>query len=444
MKPGRVRLGLSVVLTFSVGLALAQDMRETERKLQQLRGELQQLGQERRRLEGERGEAARALREADEAIARSNRTLAETGAAITRDQARLAELEARSAQLEKTLVNQRQTLARLVRAAYLTGPESALKVMLSQDQIQQGQRDLVYYAALQRQRAAQIRQISEQLHQAKALEQEIAQHQSQLADARKKQQAALADVERLRRERAQLLGQIDSQYQDKREREQALGQDAAALERLLAQLREAAARAERERREAAARARREQEAQAAAARREQAAAAQRERNARRNSQSRSNATHPAQPANQPRTTTPATPRPAPISSAAPVAVGGAGWPLNGSLLAGFGGTMPDGARSSGLLIAAAAGAPVRAVADGQVVFAEWMSGYGLLCIIDHGNGYMSLYAHNDALMKETGSRVRRGDTIGTVGNSGGQGRPALYFELRRAGRPVNPNVWLRP
>ena len=96
-----------------------------------------------------------------------------------------------------------------------------------------------------------------------------------------------------------------------------------------------------------------------------------------------------------------------------------------------------------LLIAAAAGSAVRAVADGQVVFAEWMSGYGLLCIIDHGNGYMSLYAHNDALMKEAGSRVRRGDTIASVGNSGGQGRPALYFELRRAGRPVNPNVWLR-
>ena len=86
---------------------------------------------------------------------------------------------------------------------------------------------------------------------------------------------------------------------------------------------------------------------------------------------------------------------------------------------------------------------MRAVADGQVVFAEWMSGYGLLCIVDHGNGYMSLYAHNDALMKDVGARVARGDAVGSVGNSGGQGRPALYFELRRGGKPVNPSVWLR-
>ncbi|PJK06182.1 peptidase M23 [Lysobacteraceae bacterium NML71-0210] len=425
MKPTLARLGITALMTCVVGMALAQDLRQTERKLQQLRGELQQIGQERRRLEGERGEAARALRAADESIARSARALAQTREAISRDQAQLAELEARNAHLEARLANQRQQLARWVRAAYLTGPESALKVMLSQDQIQQGQRDLAYYGALQRQRAAQIRAISEQLDEARTLQQAIADKQARLAEARQKQQAELAEVEKQRSERAELLGKIDSQYQDKRSREQALGQDAAALEQLLAQLRATAARAERERREAAARARREQ---AAAERRAQQSAA-RGRNENRTTRPRPGATA-SRPAPRPATAIPAT-------------VGGAGWPLNGQLLAGFGGTMPDGARSSGLLIAAAAGSAVRAVADGQVVFAEWMSGYGLLCIIDHGNGYMSLYAHNDALMKEAGSRVRRGDTIASVGNSGGQGRPALYFELRRAGRPVNPNVWLR-
>ncbi|PJJ98501.1 peptidase M23 [Lysobacteraceae bacterium NML03-0222] len=425
MKPTLARLGITALMACVVGMALAQDLRQTERKLQQLRGELQQIGQERRRLEGERGEAARALRAADESIARSARALAQTREAISRDQAQLAELEARNAHLEARLANQRQQLARWVRAAYLTGPESALKVMLSQDQIQQGQRDLAYYGALQRQRAAQIRAVSEQLDEARTLQQVIADKQARLAEARQKQQAELAEVEKQRSERAELLGKIDSQYQDKRSREQALGQDAAALEQLLAQLRATAARAERERREAAARARREQ---AAAERRAQQSAA-RGRNENHTTRPRPGATA-SRPAPRPATATPAT-------------VGGAGWPLNGQLLAGFGGTMPDGARSSGLLIAAAAGSAVRAVADGQVVFAEWMSGYGLLCIIDHGNGYMSLYAHNDALMKEAGSRVRRGDTIASVGNSGGQGRPALYFELRRAGRPVNPNVWLR-
>jgi septal ring factor EnvC (AmiA/AmiB activator) len=113
------------------------------------------------------------------------------------------------------------------------------------------------------------------------------------------------------------------------------------------------------------------------------------------------------------------------------------------LVARFGGTLPDGRRSSGLLIAAAAGTPVHAVADGRVVFAEWMSGYGLICIVDHGNGNMSLYAYNDALLRDVGDEVHRGDPVASVGNSGGQGRPALYFELRRQGSPVDPAAWLR-
>ena len=91
---------------------------------------------------------------------------------------------------------------------------------------------------------------------------------------------------------------------------------------------------------------------------------------------------------------------------------------------------------------ASAGTTVKAAADGTVVYAEWMSGFGLILIIDHGNGYMSLYAHNDALLRDAGDRVRRGDPVSTVGSSGGHGRPALYFELRRNGEPVNPGSWL--
>ncbi|HSR64183.1 MAG TPA: peptidoglycan DD-metalloendopeptidase family protein, partial [Xanthomonadaceae bacterium] len=117
--------------------------------------------------------------------------------------------------------------------------------------------------------------------------------------------------------------------------------------------------------------------------------------------------------------------------------------LSGQLLAGYGGTLPDGGRSSGVLIAAPAGSTVRAVADGKVVFADWMNGYGLILIVDHGNGTMSLYAHNEALLRDVGSTVRRGDPVASVGNSGGQGRPALYFELRRNGQPVDPGSWLQ-
>ena len=418
-------LALALCCTLLAGVATAQNQGETERKLRELRKELKEIGNQRRKLEGQRGDATRAVRDADEAVGRSTRALNETRAAIGREQTALGTLQQQREQLAASLVGQREVLGRLVRASYMTGTDAPLKVMLSQDQVAKGNRDLAYYAALQRDRAARIRDISARLAELQAVETAIGQKQTLLAAAQQRQQSELADVARLREQRASVLAQVDKQYQDKASREKVIGQDARALERVLAQLRAAAAKAERARRAAEAR-----------AKREEAARAKRDAAASRNTGTRSRVTTPSRSRStpSPRTT---------VASAAPVAVGGAGWPLAGSLLAGFGGTMPDGSASSGLLIGAAAGTPVRAVADGQVVFAEWMSGYGLLCIVDHGNGYMSLYAHNDALMKDVGARVSRGDAVGSVGNSGGQGRPALYFELRRAGKPVNPSVWLR-
>jgi septal ring factor EnvC (AmiA/AmiB activator) len=194
------------------------------------------------------------------------------------------------------------------------------------------------------------------------------------------------------------VAQLDKRYRDRNAKEKALGRDVKSLERLLTRLRAAAARAAKERE-----------------------AAKASRNA-----GSTGARSPARAA-----------------TAAPITVGGLGWPASGALLAGYGGTMPDGRSSEGVLIGAPAGSAVRAVADGQVVYAEWMTGYGLLLIVDHGNGYMSLYAHNDALLKDAGDAVKRGDAVGSVGSSGGQGRPTLYFELRRNGQPVNPNTWLQ-
>ena len=133
-----------------------------------------------------------------------------------------------------------------------------------------------------------------------------------------------------------------------------------------------------------------------------------------------------------------------VASAPPVQVGGLGWPLSGTLLAGFGGTHARRPRQHRHADRARPPArTVKAVADGSVVFAEWMTGYGMILIVDHGNGYMSLYAHNDALLRDAGDRVKRGDAVASVGNSGGQGRPALYFELRRNGQPVDPRTWLQ-
>lgn len=124
----------------------------------------------------------------------------------------------------------------------------------------------------------------------------------------------------------------------------------------------------------------------------------------------------------------------------PPAGEGAGWPVNGRILAEFG-AQRDGGRWDGVLIGAPEGSPVRAVSSGQVVYSDWLRGYGLLSIVDHGNGYMSLYAFNQTLYKSVGEQVMKGDILALVGNSGGNESPGLYFGLRQNGRPVDPLVW---
>ena len=101
------------------------------------------------------------------------------------------------------------------------------------------------------------------------------------------------------------------------------------------------------------------------------------------------------------------------------------------------------AKWDGVMISAAAGSQVHAVHGGRVVFADWLRGAGLLVILDHGNGYLSLYGHNQTLLKSAGDVVKAGESISTVGNSGGQDTPALYFAIRQQGRPSDPAQWCR-
>jgi septal ring factor EnvC (AmiA/AmiB activator) len=395
--------GIALVALLAGGATQAQSTGDTQRKLEKVKRELKDVSAQRRRTEGQRGDASRALHAADEQIGRSTRELKDTQARIARGEAELADLQARRTALQSSLDQRRAELATLLRAAYTVGDDAPLKLMLAQDRVADANRMLAYYGYLQRERVQRIDALGAELDEVRRVEARIVAARRNLESARSRQAAQLAQLDHDRRERAALVAQLDRKVQDQRGREQKLGRDAKALERVLERLRAAAARAERERREAAERAAR--------------AAEQAKREGK--------------------------PVPKPYANATPIRVGGLGWPLSGDLISRFGGTLPDGRRSSGLLIAASAGTPVRAVADGRVVFAEWMSGYGLICIVDHGHGDMSLYAYNEALLRNVGDDVHRGDPVASVGNSGGLGRPALYFELRRNGDPVDPAAWLR-
>ena len=410
--------GLLLALALlTVGPAPAQSSREAERKLQKLRSELKGVAQERRHLEGQRGQASRQLRDADEKVARTGRVLAQTETALQREARAMAELQAKRDALRAGLQAQRRELASLLRAAYRIGNNAPLKLLLSQDRVADANRSLAYHRYLQRERAQRIQALTTDLNDLHSVEAQIIERRKALEGSRQQQKQQVAALADDRRERAATVASLDERYKDRSEREKALGQDAKALETLLANLRAAAARAEAERRAAARRAAAEK---AAAEKAEKAAAA--------------SGTRPP-----PRAT-----RTPPVVASAPAPkVGGLGWPLSGNLLARYGGKLPDGRNSSGVLIGAPAGSTITAVADGTVVFSDWMTGYGMILIVDHGNGYMSLYAHNDTLLRDAGATVKKGEAVAKVGNSGGQGVTALYFELRRNGQPVDPGGWLQ-
>lgn len=119
------------------------------------------------------------------------------------------------------------------------------------------------------------------------------------------------------------------------------------------------------------------------------------------------------------------------------------WPVSGKIEARYGTSRAGAIKWDGMVVSTARGAQVRSVYHGRIAYADWLPGLGLLVIVDHGNGYLSLYGHNDQIFKAAGERVTAGDVIAAAGDSGGRSSPGLYFEIRRQGKPVDPRPWFR-
>lgn len=387
MKCERLRYALFFALLTGFVAAAAQerpkDIGSAQKQLEGLRREIRQISQQQQRIEGERSSALKQLRASDGKVAGTTKALQGTRTRLQEQRLRLRELQQREQVLAVQRERQQAMLAQLVRSRHRVGEAPALKVLLSGDDIAAAQRKLHYLKQLRSAQQQQLTLLIAQQEEIRRLREEILRSETDLQRAQREQEEALAKLDAERRERSRLLSSLDSEYQDRQKRLKALGRDEKALQSLLAQLRRAAVR---------------------------------------------NAAPPPKPGNAKTQPAPRTFTPRAQS----------GLPLPGTLLATYGGNLPDGHRSNGWLIGAPAGSTVKAVAAGRVVYADWLKGYGLLLIIDHGSGWMSLYAFNDALLKEVGDAVREGEAVSTVGTSGGQATPALYFELRRNGQPQDP------
>lgn len=369
----------------------AQRAAVAQKQLSETRARIKTLAEQQRRLESERGAATKALREADGMVSGSQRSLHQIEQQISEQEQALEKLQQRQLTLENGLSRQRAELATLIRSAYALGKHEQLKLLLEQDRMSDLARVLAYHRYFQRDRQQRITGINAELQELAGIGEQIRSRQQQLLATRDRQRADLASLATQRRERGKLVSSLDSKYRDRSARLTALGRDEKSTVVLLERLRKLMAQLPKP------------------------------------------AARPRKPGSRPSST--------PADAAIPL--GPLNLPLAGTVLAGYGGVMPDGHRSQGLLIAGTAGAEVHAVSAGRVAYADWLKGYGLLMILDHGNGWMTLYAFNDALLKNTGDSVRAGEPIATVGSSGGQGRAALYFELRRNGQAQDPRSWLK-
>ncbi|MDF1729596.1 MAG: peptidoglycan DD-metalloendopeptidase family protein, partial [Sulfitobacter sp.] len=257
----------------------------------------------------------------------------------------------------------------------------------------------------------------------------------QLLDQKTALDSQRDELDKVRKERQQALAKLNDDVKARDAKLQAREQDQADLGKVLKTIEETLARQAREAEQA----------------RQKALLAQQEAEKKREREAAEAVASATTDAPAPRK--PARAAPGPLVSSAGESFGGPfasargklPWPVDGRLLARFGETRGDDTRAKwdGVMISAGAGTQVHAIHGGRVVFADWLRGAGLLVILDHGNGYLSLYGHNQTLLKAAGDVVKAGESISTVGNSGGQDTPALYFAIRQQGRPSDPAQWCR-
>lgn len=405
---------------------LPSDVAAKQGDLQSLRSQIESMRREMAAAEESRRDALDQLREAERAISSTQRELRNLTTQIGKVQATLRDLESQARDTEQRLNAQQRLLEKLLYRQYLQGNPDPLRLFLNGDDANQVARDLHYLEAIGRARRQILVDIESTLQRKQDLAAEARQQTEQLSanEARKKE-----EMEKLLAQRQSRQATLEAAANQIATQRREIG-NLQRNEKHLAELVDRLARI------IAAR-----EAEARDARREaQRRDAARER------------TRPAKLAQGTSTTTgePAEPAAAPLVEAPPQPAwanlarmkGQLRLPTRGAVSNRFGAVRQEGGTWKGLFILASSGANVHSIADGRVVFAEWMRGFGNLMIVDHGGSYLSIYANNDALVKQVGDEVHAGETIATVGNSGGNPETGLYFEIRHQGKPLDPLAWV--
>lgn len=379
----------------------APNAAEARRELGQLRARIEALQKQLASSETSRNEAADALRESERAISEANRELAELAAQSREVSRSIAELRRESDKVSESLRTQQKRLAGMLFDQYISGQAEPLRLILSGENPNDAARQLHYLTYVSRARADSIRDLRAGLTRLSELAAQAQAKAAELAAIAAGQTAQKQRLEREKRQHAEVLARFARDIQKQRRDIGALKRNETRLTNLIEQLSRIIARTP---------------PRSPASRRP---AAPRERNER-------------------------VPEPSAFSGAFAQLRGQLALPVRGELANRFGSQRSDGGVTwKGLFIAASPSEPVKAVAAGRVVYADWLRGFGNLMIVDHGDSYMSLYGYNETLYKRVGEEIAAGDTIAAVGSSGGSGESGLYFELRYRGQPFDPLGWIR-
>ncbi|RXU20556.1 peptidase M23 [Pseudomonas syringae] len=432
-----LRALIALALICLLNPAFAEDERvQTQKQIDAARQDVAELQKVLGKLQEERAGVQKDLRTTETEMGKLEKQVEVLQKELKKTETELQKLDSEKKKLNSARVEQQRLIATQARAAYQSGRQEYLKLLLNQQHPEKFARTLTYYDYLSQARLEQLRNFNETLRQLANVEKDIDLQQAQLLVQKSSLDSQSEELAKVRQERQQALAKLNQDYKARDQKMQARQQDQADLAKVLKTIEETLARQAREAEEA------RQKALVAA--REAEEKRQREAEAvARNNSSNSSSKSDDEPA--PRRPVKA---PGAVVSSAGVSYGGPfaqakgklPWPIDGRLLARFGEARGDDERTKwdGVMISAAAGSQVRAVHGGRVVFADWLRGAGLLVILDHGNGYLTLYGHNQSLLKSAGDIVKAGEAISTVGNSGGQDTAALYFAFCQQGCPSDP------
>lgn len=349
-----------------------------EAELKQVRGRIDSIRRAIHADAEKRDALAGQVKEAELKIQSARERLSDVRARRIASENRLADLKDEQAETNKRIDAQREALAAELKVAYMNGRQEQLKLLLNQQDPAQLGRMMAYYGYFGRARAERITAIGEHLAHLELLAESIAAETERLRALEEDQARDVKLLAGARDQRARTLAQVRSKIKTRNDELAKLQSEAQALEKLVEELR----RAIEEFPELA-----------------------------------------EQPFQR-------------VKGKLP-------WPVKGSLLARFGQLRAGGPlKWQGLVIKAERGTQVRAPYYGRVVYADWLPGLGLLVVLDHGGGYMSLYGHNEQVYRRVGDRVSPGDVLAAVGDAAGLGNPGLYFEIRKGRQALDPGGWL--